>query len=102
SVALSSDDELVARFQAALPFGLTNAQQRVLDEMRRDLARTVPMTRLVQGDVGSGKTAIAAAGMYVAATNGAQSALLAPTQILAEQHHRSLGKLLGQLTQPDG
>jgi ATP-dependent DNA helicase RecG len=102
SVALVSDDDLVAQFQAALPFALTNAQRRVLDERRRDLARTVPMTRLVQGDVGSGKTAIAAAGMYVAAANGAQSALLAPTQILAEQHHRSLSKLLGQLTRPDG
>jgi ATP-dependent DNA helicase RecG len=74
----------------------------VLDEVNRDLARTVPMTRLVQGDVGSGKTAIAAAAMFVAAANGAQAAMLAPTQILAEQHHRSLSKLLGNLTRPDG
>lgn len=102
AVALPSDDELLARYQAALPFALTNAQGRVLDEMRRDLARTVPMTRLVQGDVGSGKTAIAAAGMFVAVANHAQAAMLAPTQILAEQHHRSLSKLLGQLTRPDG
>ncbi|MCC6458250.1 MAG: ATP-dependent DNA helicase RecG [Caldilineaceae bacterium] len=102
SLALVSDDALLARFREGLPFALTNAQVRVLDEVNRDLARTLPMTRLVQGDVGSGKTAIAAAAMYVAAANGAQSALLAPTQILAEQHHRSLSKLLGSLTRPDG
>lgn len=102
SHSLASDDALMARYREGLPFALTNAQVRVLDEIRRDLARTVPMTRLVQGDVGSGKTAIAAAGMYIAAANGAQSALLAPTQILAEQHHRSLSKLLGTLTRPDG
>jgi ATP-dependent DNA helicase RecG len=102
ALPLNSDDELMARFMEGLPFALTNAQVRVLGEMRRDLERSVPMTRLVQGDVGSGKTAIAAAGMYVAATNGSQSALLAPTQILAEQHYRSLSKLVGNLTRPDG
>jgi ATP-dependent DNA helicase RecG len=93
---------MLETYRAALPFVLTNAQVRVLDEIRRDLERTVPMTRLVQGDVGSGKTAIAAAGMYVAVNNGAQSAMLAPTQILAEQHHRSLGKLMNSLTRTDG
>jgi ATP-dependent DNA helicase RecG len=102
ALALVSDEALLARYQAGLPFALTHAQRRVLDEMSRDLARTVPMTRLVQGDVGSGKTAIAAAGMFVAAANGAQSALLAPTQILAEQHFRSLGRLLSHLIRPDG
>jgi ATP-dependent DNA helicase RecG len=102
ALALPSEDALLARYQESLPFALTNAQVRVLEEMRRDLARTVPMTRMVQGDVGSGKTAIAAAAMYVAAANGAQSALLAPTQILAEQHYRSLSKLLDNLTHPDG
>jgi ATP-dependent DNA helicase RecG len=102
ALALVSDEALLARYQAGLPFALTNAQVRVLDEMSRDLARTIPMTRLVQGDVGSGKTAIATAGMFVAAANGAQSALLAPTQILAEQHFRSLGRLLSHLTRPDG
>jgi ATP-dependent DNA helicase RecG len=70
--------------------------------MLRDLERSIPMTRLVQGDVGSGKTAVAAAGMWVAVVNGLQSALLAPTQILAEQHHRGVSRLLGQLTRPDG
>jgi ATP-dependent DNA helicase RecG len=100
--ALPSDPELIARFHTALPFALTGAQERVLDEILRDLQRTVPMTRLVQGDVGSGKTALAAAAMFVAAANGAQSALLAPTQILAEQHYRSLSRLLADQTRPDG
>ena len=61
----------------------------------RDMARSVPMTRLVQGDVGSGKTAVAAAAMFVAMANGVQSAMLAPTQILAEQHYRSLSRIDG-------
>lgn len=102
--ALVSDDALWERFRNGLPFPLTGAQQRVLGELALDLARPVPMTRMVQGDVGSGKTAIAAAGMVVAAANGAQAALLAPTQILAEQHFRSLSRLLDGQTkpQPDG
>jgi ATP-dependent DNA helicase RecG len=74
----------------------------VTAEILRDVERTIPMTRLVQGDVGSGKTAVAAAAMWVAALNGKQSAMLAPTQILAEQHHRGVGRLLGQLQRPDG
>lgn len=89
-------------FAAQLPFPLTGAQRRVIEETLRDLAQTVPMTRLVQGDVGSGKTAIAAAAMAAAAANGYQSALLAPTQILAEQHHRSLSKLLADVQTTDG
>ncbi len=100
--ALASDAALLAQFTAALPFALTGAQGRVLDEIAHDLQRIVPMTRLVQGDVGSGKTAVAAGAMWIAAINGAQSALLAPTQILAEQHYRGLGHLLGQLLRPDG
>ena len=100
--SLPSDESIVARFSAALPFQLTGAQARVLGEVQRDLARTVPMSRLIQGDVGSGKTAVAAGAMFIAAANGAQSALLAPTQILAEQHYRGLSSLLGTLTRPDG
>ena len=100
--ALPSDGSIVARFTEALPFQLTGAQARVLGEVQRDLARTVPMSRLIQGDVGSGKTAVAAGAMFIAAANGAQSALLAPTQILAEQHFRGLSALLGSLTRPDG
>lgn len=102
SLALPHEPALLATFRSALPFALTGAQERVLDEISRDLARTAPMSRLVQGDVGSGKTAVAAGAMLIAATNGAQSALLAPTQILAEQHFRGLSKLLGALTRPDG
>jgi ATP-dependent DNA helicase RecG len=100
--ALPLAAEQLAQFEASLPFEPTGAQRRVIDEIRLDLARTVPMTRLVQGDVGSGKTAVAAAAMYAAVLNGTQAALLAPTQILAEQHHRGIGALLGQLTRPDG
>jgi ATP-dependent DNA helicase RecG len=93
---------LVEQFAAALPFELTGAQRRVLGEVADDMARPVPMTRMVQGDVGSGKTAVAAGGMWIAAAHGAQAALLAPTQILAEQHHRSLSRLLAPLSRPDG
>ncbi len=100
--ALPSQADTLATFTAALPFALTAAQTRVLNELALDLQRSMPMTRLVQGDVGSGKTAVAAGAMWIAACNGAQSALLAPTQILAEQHHRSLSRMLGQLTRPDG
>ncbi len=102
ALALPSDDAVMAAFVEKLPFALTGAQQRVIDEMLADLTRDVPMTRLVQGDVGSGKTAVAAAAMVVAVHNGAQSVLLAPTQILAEQHHRSLSRLLAEQTHADG
>ncbi|MDQ3249204.1 MAG: ATP-dependent DNA helicase RecG [Chloroflexota bacterium] len=100
--ALASDEALLEQFKATLPFALTAAQDRVLAELAQDVRRTIPMTRLVQGDVGSGKTAVAAGAMWIAAINGAQSALLAPTQILAEQHYRSISSLLSQLTRLDG
>ncbi|MEX1020912.1 MAG: ATP-dependent DNA helicase RecG [Litorilinea sp.] len=90
----------LAQFAEALPFALTGAQQRVLAEVGRDLARPRPMTRLIQGDVGSGKTAVAAAAMYLATANGLQSAMLAPTQILAEQHFRNLDALLSNMAGP--
>ena len=99
---LPLSDEALEQFLATLPFALTGAQQRVIGEMGLDLGRDVPMTRLVQGDVGSGKTAVAAAAMWAAVGNGTQAAMLAPTQILAEQHHRGVSRLLGQLTRPDG
>jgi ATP-dependent DNA helicase RecG len=86
-----------ARLLASLPFALTGAQERVLLEIRRDLGRPASMNRLLQGDVGSGKTVIAAALMHQAAVNGCQAAIMAPTEILAEQHHRSIGRLLGPL-----
>ncbi len=76
-----------------LPFQLTNAQHRAVKEAIDDMAKPFPMNRLLQGDVGSGKTAVAAALIYSAAKNGFQSALMAPTEILAQQHFRTLAKL---------
>ncbi|OUO42478.1 ATP-dependent DNA helicase RecG [Flavonifractor sp. An306] len=86
----------VEDFLALLPFHLTGAQRRVMEEMAADLSSGVPMNRLVQGDVGSGKTMLAAYGAWVTAKNGCQCALMAPTELLAEQHYRSLVPLLGQ------
>ena len=77
-------------FYASLPFTLTGAQQRAVAEILKDFGKGAPMNRLVQGDVGSGKTMVAAAAAYCAARNGKQSALMAPTEILAEQHFTSL------------
>ena len=84
-------------FLAALPFRLTGAQMRCIHEIMEDLGRGAPMNRLVQGDVGSGKTMVAAAAAYAAVTNGHQAAMMAPTEILAEQHHASLSRLLEPL-----
>ena len=84
-------------FFSILPFQLTGAQQRAIGEIAADLRRGTPMNRLVQGDVGSGKTMVAAAAAYCAAANHAQAALMAPTEILAEQHYHSLSRLLGPL-----
>ena len=84
-------------FLAALPFRLTGAQSRAIDEIMADFRKGTPMNRLVQGDVGSGKTMVAAAAAYCATQNGRQSALMVPTEILAEQHHESLSKLLTPL-----
>ena len=84
-------------FYDALPFALTGAQKRAVAEIVTDFASGAPMNRLVQGDVGSGKTMVAAAAAYLAAKNGQQVALMAPTEILAEQHHQSLSKLFAPL-----
>lgn len=100
--ALPSDANLIQQFTERLPFALTGAQQRVLGEITGDIARSIPMTRLVQGDVGSGKTAVAAGAMWIAGANGVQSAMLAPTQILAEQHHRGISRLVEGLIRLDG
>lgn len=86
--------EMVQRFRSTLPFTLTNAQERVLNELLADMQSERQMARLVQGDVGSGKTAVAAAALYVAAQNGAQGALMAPTEILAKQHFDNLTRYL--------
>ncbi len=87
----------LAPFYAMLPFTLTGAQSRAIEEIRQDMGRGIPMNRLLQGDVGSGKTMVAAASAYLAAQNGRQTALMAPTEILAEQHYASLEKLFAPL-----
>ena len=81
-------------FYKALPFTLTGAQSRAIGDIAADLRRGAPMNRLVQGDVGSGKTMVAAAAAYLAVKNGHQAALMAPTEILAEQHYAGLSRLL--------
>ncbi|MBL8144903.1 MAG: ATP-dependent DNA helicase RecG [Anaerolineae bacterium] len=91
AIPLAADDLQVAEFsESVFPYSLTGAQQRVLGEIRADLARDVPMNRLLQGDVGSGKTAVALSAMAITFFNGRQSALMAPTSILAEQHYRNI------------
>ena len=87
-------------FRAALPFTLTGAQERAIGDILEDFRRGAPMNRLIQGDVGSGKTMVAAAAIYCAAGNHKQSALMAPTEILAEQHFGSLRNLLEPLGIP--
>jgi ATP-dependent DNA helicase RecG len=89
--------ELLEKFLRRLPFDLTDAQARVIDELRRDLGSTQPMNRLLQGDVGSGKTVVAIAAMLLAVEAGFQTALMAPTQILAEQHYAVLCRWLEPL-----
>jgi len=93
ALPLRADDADVAQWIAALPFALTAAQVRAFDEIREDLGRRVPMSRLLEGDVGSGKTVVAALAARVAVAAGSQAALMAPTELLAEQHHRSLATL---------
>jgi len=84
----------VTDFIRSLPFRPTGAQTKAIAEIAADFRRPVPMNRLLQGDVGSGKTLVAAAAMYCAARNGLQSAMMAPTEILAEQHHKTLTSML--------
>jgi len=86
--ALSDSPALARRFLDSLPFGLTRAQAQALEDVQRDLAGSVPMLRLLQGDVGCGKTVVAAAAAARAAGTGLQAALMAPTELLAEQHWR--------------
>ncbi len=93
--ALSPRPEVVERFLASLDFDLTLAQQRALDEVLKDIARPQAMARLVQGEVGSGKTVVAVAALVAAVAAGFQGAFMAPTEILAEQHYRTLSTLFG-------
>jgi ATP-dependent DNA helicase RecG len=89
---------LAERFLADLPFPLTGAQRRAVDEITADLAAPLPMHRLLQGDVGAGKTVVATAAMLVAVEGGHQAALMAPTEVLAEQHAAEIRRLVGELT----
>ncbi|MEY2508320.1 MAG: ATP-dependent helicase RecG [Verrucomicrobiota bacterium] len=93
----AGEGALLEKFLRALPFDLTAAQERVIAEVRRDLAAAHPMNRLLQGDVGSGKTVVAIAAMLLTVESGSQAALMAPTQILAEQHYAVLCRWLEPL-----
>ena len=95
------DGKLQQRFVAAIPFALTAAQQRVISQINKDLAAPHPMHRLLQGDVGSGKTVVAVSAMLAAVQGGHQGALMAPTEVLAEQHFASVSSLLAGLLVPD-
>ena len=97
----SPGGDLVERFHRSLPFELTSAQRRVVAEIEADLAGTHPMHRLLQGDVGSGKTVVAVGALLVAVDGGHQGAFMAPTEVLAEQHDLSVRAFLGGLTVPD-
>ncbi len=91
--AMTVSDEWLNSYTSTLPYTLTAAQIRAIQAIREDLARPVPMNRLLQGDVGSGKTVVAATAMAIAVANGHQAAIMAPTSILAEQHYRSISHL---------
>ncbi|MFK7801062.1 MAG: ATP-dependent DNA helicase RecG [Anaerolineae bacterium] len=92
--ALAIRGEIINNFIHSLPYTLTRAQQRVIDELQTDMKNSQPMNRLLQGDVGAGKTVVAAAAIVGAISAGTQTALMAPTEILAEQHYAGLSKLL--------
>ena len=96
----SLDGGLVAAFHERLPFALTNDQRVAIAEIERDLASAAPMHRLLQGDVGSGKTVVALSALLVAVQGGYQGAFMAPTEVLAEQHHLSATAMLDGLTVP--
>jgi ATP-dependent DNA helicase RecG len=94
---LNSSGELLKKFDQNLPFALTAGQKEVWEEIRNDLGRTNPMYRLLQGDVGSGKTIVALRAMLAIADSGGQTALLAPTEVLAQQHYKNFLAILGSL-----
>ena len=92
-VVFTNTKDSVSKFRTLLPFTLTGAQNRAIEEIAIDMGRAFPMRRLLQGDVGSGKTVVAAAAMHLAANNDYQSALMAPTELLAQQHYDKLSTL---------
>ncbi|HEY90786.1 MAG TPA: ATP-dependent DNA helicase RecG, partial [Dehalococcoidia bacterium] len=98
---LHTEKGILDRFVDSLPFKLTAAQERVLAELLNDMERSQPMSRLLQGEVGSGKTVVATAGLLTATANGSQGALMAPTEILAEQHFTTICRLLEAVAHTD-
>jgi ATP-dependent DNA helicase RecG len=100
-IAHAVHGDLVPRFHAALPYPLTGAQARAIGEIEADLASPHPMHRLLQGDVGAGKTVVAVSALLTAVQGGHQGALMAPTEVLAEQHAAGVRVLLGDLKVPD-
>ncbi|MFA5164654.1 MAG: ATP-dependent DNA helicase RecG [Candidatus Omnitrophota bacterium] len=96
-VAHKTGGELMESFRAMLPFKLTGAQERAVEDIEKDMASDKPMNRLLEGDVGSGKTIVAAHALVLTVSNGYQGALMAPTQILAQQHFTGLNRLLSPL-----
>ena len=101
AAAPRSTGGLLDAFDARLPFALTEGQQQISDQLFADLARPHPMQRLLQGEVGSGKTVVALRAMLTVVDNGGQAALLAPTEVLAAQHHRTITAMLGDLVGGD-
>jgi ATP-dependent DNA helicase RecG len=99
-IQLLPNRDLLNTFLGSLPFSLTRAQEQALEEILRELASPQPMTRLLQGEVGSGKTVVVLAAMLMAAAHGYQSAIMAPTEVLAEQHFLTFARLLGGVSRP--
>ncbi|MEK7463036.1 MAG: DEAD/DEAH box helicase, partial [Patescibacteria group bacterium] len=102
SESILVDREFLSKLLAELPFVLTNSQKEVLHEVLSDIQRSRPMNRLLQGDVGSGKTVIAAIAAILAVKNGQQTAILAPTEVLAQQHYRTITKLFKEYFSASG
>lgn len=99
-IAFNINGNMSGKLSSLLPYKLTSAQQRVINEIRGDMAVPYPMNRLLQGDVGCGKTVVALTAMLTAIENGYQSALMAPTEILAEQHYRNIKTYLDEFNIP--
>ena len=96
-ISFNVNGPVTDKLHSALPFKLTSSQQRVIDEIREDMSRPHPMNRLLQGDVGCGKTVVALTAILIAVENGYQTALMAPTEVLAEQHYRNIRTYIDQL-----
>ena len=96
-ISFQVEGEILKKLEKLIPFTLTKAQKRVIEEIKADMAKPYPMHRLIQGDVGSGKTVVAFAAALIAVENNFQVAIMAPTELLAEQHYLSLRQLAGKL-----